>query len=98
MSSNKLKVAVVGAGGISRAAHLPGWKNINEAEVVAIADINPAAAKATAGEFCIPEVYTDYREMLKRSDVDVVDICIPNIQHTPVTLAALESGRHVICE
>jgi predicted dehydrogenase len=98
MSSNKLKVAVIGAGGISRAVHLPGWKKINEAEVTAIVDVNPDAAKAAAGEFCIPKVYTDYREMLKSEDIDIVDICIPNRQHTPVTIAALESGAHVLCE
>ncbi len=98
MNSKKLKVAVVGAGGISKAVHLPGWKNITEAEVVAITDINLDAAKAAATQFCIPQVYTDYREMLKREEIDIVDICIPNLQHTPVTLAALETGRHVICE
>lgn len=94
--SSKLKVAVVGAGGISR-SHLPGWKNITEAEVVAVVDIKADAARAAANEFRIPQVYTDYREMLK-ADIDIVDVCTPNRLHTPVALAALETGRHVLCE
>lgn len=94
---SKLKVAIVGAGGISLQAHLPGWKKINEAEVVAIVDINENAARAAAAQFNIPKVYSSYQEMLK-GDVDIVDICIPNRHHAPATLAALQSGRHVICE
>lgn len=97
MNSKKLKVAVVGAGGIARGAHLPGWKKISEAEVVAVVDVNLEAAKAAAREFDIPHVYTDCHEMLK-GEVDIVDICTPNRHHTPVALAALESGRHVVCE
>ena len=93
----KLKVALVGAGGIARGQHLPGWNQIADAEVVAIVDINAEAARAAATEFCVPQVFTDYREMLK-ADVDIVDICTPNRLHTPVALAALKTGRHVLCE
>jgi len=97
MSQAKLRIGLIGAGGIARSVHLPAWKNINNAEVVAVADINETAARGVAETFGIPEVYTDYRK-LAALGLDAVDICTPNKLHTPAVLASLEAGSHVLCE
>ena len=97
MQKHKLRIGLIGAGGIACGVHLPAWKNINEAEVVAVADINEAAARKAGEQFDIPQVFTDYHE-LTALGLDAVDICTPNKFHTPAVLSALEAGSHVLCE
>ena len=94
-----LKVGIVGCGGIVRGFHLnPGWFAVPDAEVVAVCDVHEAAAVKLAADFKIPRTYTDYRELIAKEELDVIDVCVPNKAHTPVVLAALEAGRHVLCE
>jgi len=93
----KLRVGIIGAGGISRAQHIPAWKKISGAEVVAVADVDGKRAADTARENGIPKSFTDFRDLVKE-DIDVVDICTPNRVHTPAVIAALRAGMHVICE
>ena len=82
--SETLKVGLIGTGGIVRAAHLnPGWLAVPDVEIVAACDINETSVKKLAADFKIPKVFTDFREMLKIKDIDVVDICTPNKVHTP---------------
>jgi predicted dehydrogenase len=98
-STKKLKIGLIGTGGIVRGAHLkPGWLAVPDAEIVAACDVNETAARKLAEDFNIPHVFTDFKEMLKKTDLDAVDICTPNKVHTPAVIAALESGRHVLCE
>ena len=72
--ASRLRVAVIGAGRWAASAHLPGFFRSPLAELVAICDLDLALARRRAGEFSIPTVTTDYRELLGRADVDVVDI------------------------
>ncbi len=95
---SKLKVGLIGTGGIAEQVHIPGWKKINGAEIVAVADVNEAAARRIAEKEGISQVFTDFEELLKKAEVDVVDICTPNRFHVPAAMAALESERHVLCE
>ncbi len=95
---NKLRLGVIGAGGIFRGIHAQGWINHPEVEMVAICDVNRAGAEATAREYNIPHVYTDYHELLARDDIDMVDICTPNVFHSDISIAALKAGKHVFCE
>ncbi len=92
----KVGIGVVGVG-IGR-LHLQGYAMCPEAEVVAVCDANEERAKATAEEFKIPNVYTDYEKMLACEGIDAVSVCTPNFLHTPMTIAAFEAGKHVICE
>jgi predicted dehydrogenase len=101
--SNKVKVAIVGCGGIANQKHMPSLKaNSDKAELVAFCDIIEERAQKAAKEFGTPgaKVYTDYQEMLKDSEVliDVVHVCTPNVVHCPITVAAFEAGMHVMCE
>ncbi len=98
MPNRKFKVGLIGAGGIVRSVHLPGWKTLPEVEIVAVADINKNSAQKLASEFHIPEVYEDFNDLLKNRAIDAVDICTPNRVHTPAVLASLAAGKHVLCE
>ena len=95
----KLKVGLIGAGAIVRLAHLkPGWLAVPEAEIVAVCDVQEAAARQLAEDFNIPHVFTDFNELLKLEEIDAVDICTPNKVHTPAVIAALNADKHVMCE
>lgn len=98
MASNngKLKVVVVGTGGIAK-AHMKAWMKIDGAQIVGACDILPERASAFAKECGAPNVYTDFEKAVK-ADCDVVDICTPNKFHTAAVLAALSAGKHVLCE
>ncbi len=96
--SKKLKIAVIGVGGIAQNAHLPGYANMDNVEIVAVCDIKPERAEMVAEKFGIPAFYTDYRDVLKIEGLDAVDICTPNYLHSIIACEALEHGLHVFCE
>lgn len=96
--TKKLKVGVIGAGGIFQWAHSGPLLNHEELELAAICDINKDKAESAAREFGIPKVYTDYKELIANEDIDIVDICTPNVYHSEIAVAALEAGKHVFCE
>jgi myo-inositol 2-dehydrogenase / D-chiro-inositol 1-dehydrogenase len=92
----RVKVGVVGTGfvGDIHVASFKGW--VPDAEVVAVA--SPHNADKFARERGVPASYSDYREMLKDNEIDVIDIGIPNDLHCQVTLDAARAGKHVIIE
>ena len=92
-----MRVGIIGAGNIAQYAHLPGYQKVPGVQIVAICDIVPERAKQVAAKWNVPQVFTDYREMLKQP-LDAVSICVPNCVHAEATIAALESGAHVLCE
>ena len=94
-----LKVAVIGVGGIA-GTHFPGWKASPHAELVAFGDINPEKLHRVGDQHGIDRAlrYEDSWELFANPDIDIIDICTPNMYHTPLTIAALEHGKHVICE
>ncbi|GGF98033.1 Gfo/Idh/MocA family protein [Paenibacillus abyssi] len=98
MSEQKLKLGIIGAGGIFRYVHAPAWAEHKEVEFTAVCDVNRERAEEVAKLFNIPHVYTDYRDLLAHEEIDIVDICTPNVYHSTYTVAALEAGKHVLCE
>jgi predicted dehydrogenase len=92
-----IRIGIIGCGQIAQ-HHLSTYAKIPDAQVVACADIDPTAADTTAATYKIPNVYYTAQEMLKRDDLDAIDVCVHNNLHMPATVAALESGRHVYCE
>ena len=94
----KVKIAVVGAGNVAQIAHLPSYRNHARAEVVALVETDPVKARRVADQFGIDKVYDDFTRMLKKEDLNAVDICTPNYLHAPMAITALRSGRHVLCE
>jgi len=94
---DRIRIGIIGMGQIGQ-IHLKNYEEIPGAEVVAIADNHPDRGRALAQDHHVPHVYGDFRELLVRSDVETVDICLHNNLHRPVTVAALEAGKHVYCE
>jgi predicted dehydrogenase len=93
----ELRVGLIGAGAIARDQHIPGWLKIPEAKLVAIADSSTAALDRVRHDFNI-EGHTDFRRVLDDSSINVVDICCPSALHARVAIAALDAGKHVLCE
>lgn len=93
----ELKAAVIGCGLISK-NHLKALKNVEHASCCAVCDIVPEKAEAAAKQYDIPNTYTDYREMLKNPEIDVVHICTPHYLHGQMAVDALTAGKHVLCE
>lgn len=88
----------MGTGGIARACHIPGWQAHDDVEVVAVCDIDRKRAAAAAEEFNIPNAFKDFKKLVRMKEIDIVDVCTPNMVHTPAVIAALNAGKHVICE
>ncbi|HEY3110597.1 MAG TPA: Gfo/Idh/MocA family oxidoreductase [Chloroflexota bacterium] len=96
-----LRVAVIGTGGIARLRHIPAFKRaagLGLAELVALCDAVGASAEAAARDFGVASWATDYREVVARPDVDVVSVATPNVYHEEISIAALQAGKHVMCE
>jgi predicted dehydrogenase len=98
MARKRLGVGVVGAGRWSNWAHLPGWSRDERCEIVAICDREADRASAAAREFGVPVVTGDYRELLKRDDIDIVDVVTGDSEHLEINVAAIEAGKHVLSE
>ena len=92
-----VKVGIIGAGMIAFDG-IEGFQNSGIAEVLAIADQHQGRAEEYAKKYNIPRVYNKIEELLADKDIEGVYIALPNKFHVPVSLAALEAGKHVICE
>ena len=96
----KLRVGIIGCGGIANGKHMPSLKDIDEVEMVAFCDIIEEKAVEAAKKFGTEDakVYTDYKELLKDETIEVVHVCTPNRSHSFITVDSLEAGKHVMCE
>ena len=93
-----VKVGVLGAGAWAEFAHCPGYKRDARCELVAIADPMIERAQAFAEKFNIPNVYSSHEELIACEDIDLVDVCTPSATHFELSWAALQAGKHVLCE
>ncbi|MBP9989466.1 MAG: Gfo/Idh/MocA family oxidoreductase [Ruminococcus sp.] len=96
----KIKVGIIGCGGICKGKHLPALTNIDFIEVVALCDIIEERALEMQKMFELGDakIYTDYKELLKDESIEVVHVCTPNRSHSFISIDALEAGKHVMCE
>lgn len=100
MGDVKLRVGLVGCGGIS-GTHLEGWKKLNPtSKVVALCDIKEEAVTRRGEQYGVPkdQWYLTHEELLAKADVDAIDICVPNMAHAPIAINSLKAGKHVVCE
>lgn len=98
MTSDKIRVAIAGAGMIANAGHIPAWQNQEEAEVVGVFNHHLGRARDTAVRHGIESAYDDYARMLRELQPDLVIVCTPNVSHRRYTIEALGAGAHVLCE
>ena len=99
--SDKIKVGIIGCGGIANGKHLPALSHQkSRVDIIAFCDLILERAEKAAKEYGTPDakVYTDYKELLKDERIDVVHVLTPNVAHCELTVAALEAGKHVMCE
>src|SRR5690625_5054347 len=94
---NQLKVGVIGCGSIAKFRHLPEYATNKHAKIVAVCDIIEDRAEEVAKEYGA-KAYTDYKEVLADDSIDVISVCLPNYLHAPVSIDALNAGKHVLCE
>ena len=100
MSEKITRVGIIGCGGIANGKHMPSLKKVENLEMVAFCDIIEERAVLAAEQYGTPDakVYTDYKELLSDNTIDVVHVCTPNRSHSFITVDALNSGKHVMCE
>lgn len=94
----KLKVGIIGTGGISH-LHMSGYKKYADlVEVIAACDIDEVKLENYAKQYNIPATYTDYNEMVKKEKLDAVSVTTWNAAHKGAAIAALNAGINVLCE
>lgn len=92
-----LKVGVIGVGGIAK-THMPGWAASELAEVVAGSDLVEPVLSAWGEVHGVKKLSTNSADIINDPDIDIVDVCTPNMYHTDLVVSALNAGKHVLCE
>lgn len=97
----KIKIGMIGCGGIANQKHFPALKNCEDlCELIAFCDTQVERAEKAAAEFGAPgaKVYQDYHDLLANPDVEVVHVCTPNVSHSEIVIAAFAEKKHVYVE
>ena len=96
----KVRVGIIGCGGIASGKHMPALSKLKNVEMVAFCDDDEERALKAAKDYGVDgaKTYKDYRKLLEDKTIDVVHVCTPNKSHADITVDALESGKHVMCE
>lgn len=92
-----IKLAIIGTGGMAH-HQAQQFQKIRGVKLVAACDIDPVRLKGFAEKFGIPRTFTDYQELLREREIDAVSNVTSDAFHAPVSIAALEAGKHVLCE
>ncbi|MDD4125177.1 MAG: Gfo/Idh/MocA family oxidoreductase [Eubacteriales bacterium] len=100
MADRKIRIGIIGCGGIANGKHLPALYKQKNALLVAFCDIVREKAEKAAKQYGAEDaaVYEDYKQLLKDESIEVVHVLTPNRSHSFITVDALEAGKHVMCE
>jgi predicted dehydrogenase len=98
MASSRLRIGLIGAGANTRSRHIPGLRALPDVELVAVCNRRPATTTAAAREFGISRTYEHWQDLVAAPDIDAIVIGTWPYLHCPITLAALEAGKHVLTE
>ena len=99
--ADKLRVGIIGCGGIAKGKHLPSLKTLDkDVDLVAFCDLIEERALNAREEYGSPgaKVYKDYQQLLDDKSIDVVHVLTPNRMHAEISINALQAGKHVMCE
>lgn len=96
----KLRIGIIGCGGIANGKHMPSLKAIGNVEMVAFCDLIEEKAQKAAQNYGTADakVYTDYKELIKDKTIEVIHVCTPNKSHAQITIDSLKADKHVMCE
>jgi len=92
-----VKAGIIGTGFVGP-MHVEAARRLGFVEMVALAEVDDATARAKADQLSIPHAYGDYRKLLANPDIEVVHICTPNAGHYPMAKEAIAAGKSVVCE
>lgn len=98
MAKKTLRIGLVGVGAAAQVNHIPALKKLDGVELVALCDRDAEKAQRVAQKFGVPAAVSRIEDLFAIEDLDAVDICTPNYLHAPMAVAALEAGKHVLCE
>lgn len=98
MARKDLRIGLIGVGAAAQVNHIPALKRTEGVELVALVDPDVEKAQRVAHKFGVPAVHGRLDDLLADPSVDALDICTPNYLHAPMAIAALEAGKHVLCE
>ena len=98
MTALPVRIGIIGAGGIVKSRHLPGFARIEDCQVVAVHNRRRATAEAVAREWKIPHVVDSPEAVYGRDDINVVFVGTTPYLHRDLTIRALEAGKHVFCQ
>lgn len=95
-----IKLAIIGCGGIANGKHMPSLAKLSNVEMIGFCDIEIARAEKAAKEYGVEDakIYEDYRDLLQNEEIEVVHVLTPNDSHAEISIAALNAGKHVMCE
>lgn len=98
MASEGIRLGLIGAGKNTRDRHIPGFQKVEGLEIAAVANRSRASSQSVADQFNISGVYDNWQELLEDPGIDAVCIGTWPYLHREITCAALEEGKHVLCE
>ncbi len=98
MSSNKLKIGLIGCGMVANIGHLPAYHKSPYAEIAAICDPLPAHLKKVQNKYRVSKTYKDPNELIDDPDIDAISICSPHWAHSQQAIRAANNGKHILCE
>src|SRR5206468_5020049 len=96
--TREIRIGIVGAGNITRTRHIPGFRAIPGVKIVGVCNQRRESSARVAREFGIPKIYGSWENAVDDDDVDAILIGAWPYLHCPVTLAALDAGKHVLTE
>jgi predicted dehydrogenase len=96
--ADRLRVGLIGAGANMKARHIPGFQAISGVEIVAVCNRREGSTRAVAREFGVPRTFAHWEDLVSDPDIDAVVVGTWPYLHCPITLAALEAGKHVLTE
>jgi len=93
----KVRIGVIGCGSINKYRHAPEFASHPDVEIVAFADINLKRAQGFAAKYG-GTAYEKWQDVVAIKEIDAISVCTPNTLHAPMSIAASEAGKHVLCE
>ncbi|MBM10933.1 MAG: hypothetical protein CL759_02510 [Chloroflexi bacterium] len=98
MASEGIRLGLIGAGRNTRDRHIPGFQKVDGVELAAVANRSRESGQVVADQFNIPTVYDNWQDLLEDPSIDAVCIGTWPYMHRTLTIAALDAGKHVLCE